>query len=286
MLAEGGLQGLETPTGYLDNVLPFNPEIDAVFVFESGWRQAIELRDDRRSGVLKEHAVRLADLVAVSPYSVALDTLIARLDLVARDASDDAAHSCALLLAELGGIAAENGRRASYRPARQAIEGMLERMAIRTPVPPVEQLVSQRFEELLARGMIADYFLETEVERGCQTLLKLAAPVPAGGRQARLAFGLAKIGGAALQWGRISLAANIAFQAAARGIDLSQATLLGEHEAYNARMIFLSSLAGDVFGGDVGGSVVRYVDWAFDLTRTFVAAGDTTTTPAASAPTT
>lgn len=267
--AESRLGPVEPSGEYLANLLPFNPETDAVFGFEAAWQDAIQRNDDRQSEVLRDHAVRLARLCRDSHYSSSLDVLLARIDVVGRDAPSNGVHSVAALLSELGGTAAEAGRRSSFFPARSALESMLDRLTAQAPIPREEELVRQRFEELLARAMIADYLMEVQVERGCQKLLSIASRAGAPRRRTRVAFGLAKIGSVALDWRRLALAAKIAFLVRDTGVTFADIRTLARDEDYRVRMTTLSTLAGEIFGGDVGDVVARYADWAEELCSGF-----------------
>jgi hypothetical protein len=267
--AESRLGPVEPSGEYLANLLPFNPEIDAVFGLEAAWQDAILRNDDRQSEALRDHAVRLARLCRGSHYSSSLDVLLARIDVVGRDAPSHAVHSVAALLSELGGIAAEGGRRSSFFPARSALESMLDRLTAQTPIPREEELVRQRFEELLARAMIADYLMEVQVERGCQKLVSIASRAGATRRRTRVAFGLAKIGSAALGWRRLALAAKIAFLVRDTGVTFADIRTLAKQEDYRVRMTTLSTIAGEIFGGDVGDAVARYAEWAEELCSGF-----------------
>lgn len=277
--AEGRLAVLERPSGYLEMILPFSPESDAVWALEPALRRSEALPGEARSKALRGHVLRLARLSRESAYASSLDILLARLDVMAREAPVDAIHSYASLIAELGGLACEAGRRKSVSPARWALEGQIDRLRAMTPIPRQEQLVRQRFEELLAHAMVADYFLETQVERGCRKLAAIATT--ATSQRQLILFGLAKVGSAALDLGRFAMASKIALMLRDAGVDWNIVRHVARDEDYRVRMTTLSELAGGIFGGDVGQAVTRYLDWCEALVSPFPAPAATGVTAAA-----
>jgi hypothetical protein len=254
--------GSDAPSGYLENALPFNPEMEAVRGFESLWVRVLEDPDESQREVLRSHALRVASSVASYPFSLFCDFLIVRLDVVGRDTSTSAVHSCAALIVELAGAMADAGRHDSFFPARSAIERFLDRMAAEDPVPRTEELVRQRFEELLARGLVADYSLETNVERGCWKLVSLARAASSPRRKVRIGLGLAKVGAAALDSGRIALAVRIAFMVREAQLDLTSGRAMLANGSFGHRMTALSQMSGGLFGPDVGLSIGTFLDWA------------------------
>lgn len=247
--------------GYLQSLLPFNPELEAVRGFETLWVRAIGQQDETEQEALRLHALRLARLSQTCRFSSFVDFLIVRLDVVARETSAAGVHPCAALIAELAALASDAGRRESFFPARAALEGLLDRLSVAAQPPREEELVRQRFEEMLARGLIADYFLETQVERGCRKLVALATSA-APRRKVRVALGIAKVGTAALYAGRFALAARLAFLLRDADTDFADARAKLIDDSYRVRMSALSDMAGGVFGADVGTAVSRYLDWA------------------------
>ncbi len=268
-VADDLLATKEAPEGYLAAKLSFGLELGAVRGFESAWYEASERRDEAQVEVLREHALRLARLTYASQYSSAADILIARLDVAARTASAEASPTCAALMSEVAGIVCEAGRRGSFFPARVAMESMLDRLVATTPLPRQEELVRQRFEEMLGRAMRADYFLEVQVERGCMKLVSLSLAPGLAGRKQRIDFGLAKLGGAALAAGRVALATRIAFFLRDAKADIPATRSLYKDESYRLRMSTLSSLAGGVFGTDVGETIGTYLDWVEKIHAAF-----------------
>ncbi len=259
----------QPPSGYLERLLPFDPSMEAIRVFESAWRDALDADDEQQLEALRRHALRLAGLRRTCAYASTLDFLMARLSTVAADIAASGAHSCAALIAELGAVAAEVGDQKSFFPARQALQSLVQRLAALAPIPREETLVRQRFEELLGRALVADYFLETDVDRGCDLLIGLARAATGTSRGQFVLFGVAKLGALALDYGRLALAARLAFKLRTDGIDWAVARALATDEDYRLRMETLSTLAGGLFGQDVGDALVRYADWSEGLYAAF-----------------
>jgi hypothetical protein len=265
--AERRLTGPERPSGYLESILPYSPEIDAVWALDSALRDSEVVPDDARSTALRGHVDRLARLSRDSDYACSLDFLLARVDVMARDAQVEAVHSYSSLIAELGGLACEAGHRKSFAPARWALEAQMDRLRKMAQIPRQERLVRQRFEELLARAIVADYFLEAQVERGCRKLCAIATSATT--ERQLILFGLAKVGSAALDLGRFAMASKIAFMLRDAGANWDIVRRIARDEDYQVRMTTLSELAGGIFGLDVGETVVRYVDWCSALVSPF-----------------
>jgi hypothetical protein len=268
------------PKGYLKHLLPFDPAFGVVQRFEVAWRRTIDSGEDY-GDILRQHALRLASTRITNPYASALDLLIARLGVVAADTPLADLHTTAALLSDLGGMAAETAGHDSFFPARSALESMLDRLVKADPIPREERLVRQRFEELLAHGLVAAYFLETDVERGCQKLCEMATGATSTGRCQDILVGICKLGGLALDYGRVALAAKLVIMVAGAPVDWATVRALIGDESYGLRLSTLSQLAGEVFGTDVPASVSRFADWAQALSAAFPGVVSSPTMPSA-----
>jgi hypothetical protein len=254
--------------GYMQRLLPFDPAFGVVHRFELAWRRTTGTGDVDRD-TLRQHALRLASTRSTSPYASSLDMLIARLGTVASDMPVADLHGTAALLSELGGIAAETAGHDSFFPARNSLESMLDRLVQTDPIPREERLVRQRFEELLARALVADYFLETDVERGCEKLSEMAKRATSTGRCQDILVGICKLGGLALDYGRVALSAKLVILVVGAPVDWTLVRALISDESYGIRLSALSQFAGEVFGTDVPASVSRFADWAQALSAAF-----------------
>lgn len=258
----------ERRRGYLENMLPMTPEQQAVEGWESAYRSSIVADDENRSDFLRTHALRLADLGREFERSAALELLIARTGVLLIAMTPDTAHSIAIVLTDLARVSAELGRREAYAAARRDAERLVRNLAAIDPVPPSEQLTRQRLEELLAYGLVGDYFLEEDVFRGCDALVDLAADSQPG-RKAHIHLGVCRVGGLALSSRRYSLAARLYSLLASAGADWVLIRKFSQTETVSSRLAALNSLAGGVFGRDPVAAVGRYVDWAQDLDTKF-----------------
>lgn len=265
--------------GYLQRLLPFDPTTGVVERFETAWRNTIANLTTGGHDVLRQHALRLASTRTTGVYASALDMLVARLGVVATEAPLLELHGTAALLSELGGVAAETTGHDSFFPARMALESMLDRFAQADPIPREERLVRQRFEELLARALVADYFLETDVERGCQKLCDMAKRASSPRRCQDILVGICKLGALALDYGRVALAAKLVIMVVGAPVDWATVRALISDDTYGLRLSTLSQLAGEVFGTDVPASVSRFADWAQALSAAFLVGAKPTAGP-------
>jgi hypothetical protein len=265
--------------GYLQRMLPFDPTAEVVGRFEAAWRGTIAGPKTQDDDLLRQHALRLASTRITTAYASALDLLIARLGVVATDTPLTELHSTGALLSELGGLAAETAGHDSFFTARMALESMLDRLAQADPIPREERLVRQRFEELLGRALVADYFLETDVERGCRKLCDIAERASSPGRRQDILVGICKLGALAIDYGRVALAAKLVVMVVGAPVDWATVRAFVGDEAYGLRLSTLSQLAGEVFGTDVPASVSRFADWAEALSAAFPSAVTPTTRP-------
>jgi uncharacterized membrane protein len=263
------LGGIEWPNGYLARVLPFDPTGLVVRGAEAAWRGALDSDDERRLEGMRQHVLRIASQRRMNSFSSALDMFVARLSTVSSRATPSQAHSCAALLADLGGIAAEAAGHSSLFPIRDQMQDLITRLHTMAPIPREAALVRQRFEELLGRAIIGDYFLETDVERGCQALVDLALAPSLAGRKSHVLLGVAKVGALALDRRRVALAAIIAIQLRQAKVDWRAVRELAADEGTSLRLGALSSMAGGLFGPDVSKSIVGYADWAESLLASY-----------------
>jgi hypothetical protein len=249
-------------------MLPMTPERHAAEGWERAFRMALKDDDDAAMDFLRKHAVRLAGLAYEYPHSSSLEILLARAGVLASSAAPNEIHSVAIVITELAHTAGELGRTETYRAARFDGQRWLQELASLDPIPREEQLCRQRFEELLAYGLVADYFLQEDVYRGTSALLRLATGATPG-RRAQIFLGGARLGALARTVGRYGLATRIAGLLSGAGVDWDLIGSFAKGETMSSRLSALSNLAGNLFGDDPVGSVVVYCDWAQRLAAAY-----------------
>ena len=116
----------------------------------------------------------------------------------------------------------------------------------------------------MAQALLASYFLQTDVVRGCQALAKVPGPVLAR-KGPLIGLGIAKVGARSLDSGRLSIAVRIAQIVADLGVGWGAIKALALDEDTATRLNAMNDLTGGVFGSDVGASVVRYADWSTEV---------------------
>lgn len=238
------------------------PERSAVLAIERVLRSTLDRADDLACEIVANVILDLATAATYRPGSFALEYALARTDKVLDNYSDrPAVATVAALLANLGRIAFLANRGHARSVARLALEKTVVSLSSEANRGDDARFCIDRFAEMLAAAMHADYFASSHVLKGAHKLADVYREKVNATSSYAAAVSLLELGGVAFATRRYSLALDLAQIIWKAGINLEAGTQSISSRSISASIQAKSDMFGEVFGSDVEASVKDFSTW-------------------------
>lgn len=266
-MLEVGLSNIQTNrAGNQKNPAPFAPTVAAALAFDRIYREFLSENDGTKQEIAGRVLLLLAHLSVYYPASQILEALMLRLGMLASDVSHDKVSSVISTWADLGKISFLTDNRPMRRLVVKDMGDLCSKLAGDCEASETAGFSIDRYAEMLAAAMYADYFASEEVMSGAEVIADIAKQSSQSVPRFTAAICLLEIGAAALEHGRYSIAYRMVATIKDAGIDLPRMVEAMHRPEIASRMQMKNSLAGEAFGVDVEASVMRFQSWVESLT--------------------